>query len=350
MVKKLNEQQLADIDNEIKDCSISYEYDTKQYPVEVIIQKHESEKLIVPTYQRQFVWDKTLKSRFIESVLLGVPIMPILVSFTEENGELEIIDGSQRIRTLVEFIHNELKLQHLEKLTKLNGLRFEQLSEKTKNILYLRDFRFHVIKADADSETRADIFKRINVSSVKLTPSEIRKGSYNEGFYVFIRELSEDALFRKVCPIPEAKIKRGEYEELILRFFAYSDDYQNFNKKVTYFLDNFLNKHSKKFDKERYLNEFNKVNHIVEQNLAPFYFSYQERKNSTPRVRYEALAVGINLALRENPELVIDTEMLNELIKSAKFDELTTSDASNNKLKARIEYVKEYLINYRQQI
>ena len=185
--KKLTEEDVAKIENEISVASIPYVYDTKEYPVEVIVQKYDKGQIFVPHYQRNFVWTNKQQSRFIESVFLGVPIMPFLVSVSGEEAELEIIDGSQRIRTLVEYCSNKLRLSGLEKIKSLNGTTFNDLISNRKNKFLLRDFRFHVVTEKADAEVRADIFNRVNTSSNKLSPSETRKGVYQGEFYNFIQ-------------------------------------------------------------------------------------------------------------------------------------------------------------------
>ena len=185
--KKLTIDEIAAIDTQIQTASIPYDYDTKEYPTEVIIQKYEKDQIFVPTYQRNFVWTPKQRSRFIESVFLGVPIMPFLVSISGEESELEIIDGSQRIRTLVEYCSNNLKLVGLEKLSSLNGTKFGDLSKNRQNKFLLRDFRFHVVTEKATPDVRADIFNRVNTSSNRLSPSETRKGVYQSKFYDFKR-------------------------------------------------------------------------------------------------------------------------------------------------------------------
>jgi len=89
--------------NQIKENSRLYDYRTKDYPFEVICKKYGDEEdlsstLYVPKYQREFIWKPDRQSKFIESVLLGVPLTPFLVS-EDKDGRLEIIDGSQRIQT-----------------------------------------------------------------------------------------------------------------------------------------------------------------------------------------------------------------------------------------------------------
>lgn len=341
--KKLTEEDVAKIESEISVASIPYVYDTKEYPVEVIVQKYDKGQIFVPHYQRNFVWTNKQQSRFIESVFLGVPIMPFLVSVSGEEAELEIIDGSQRIRTLVEYCSNKLRLSGLEKIKSLNGTTFNDLISNRKNKFLLRDFRFHVVTEKADAEVRADIFNRVNTSSNKLSPSETRKGVYQGEFYNFILDCAKDETFRKVCPISEGKADRGEYEELVLRFFAFSESYQEFKHDVAPFLDDFVKKHKKNFDAERLRGNFDKVMSFAEEHLAPPYFARAGRENSTPRVRFEALSVGIFLALEQNPQL--NPQSYNWM-ESNEFKRLTTSDASNNqgRLKARVEFVRDCLL------
>lgn len=341
--KKLSEEKLSAIEEQIQRESVPYVYDTKEYPVEVIISKYRKDQIFVPHYQRNYVWQKEEKSRFIESVFLGVPIMPFLVSVSGDEAELEIIDGSQRIRTLEEYCGDGFKLSGLKKLTELNGTVFSELTESRKNKFLLRDFRFHVVTDKADLEIRSDIFNRVNTSANKLKPSEIRKGAYQGEFYNFVIDCSKSELFRKVCPIPESKAKRGEYEELALRFFAYANSYQSFKHDVAPFLDEFLRMKNKGFDKVEMRNDFDTVMAFVEKHFEPPYFARKGRDNATPRVRFEALSVGIFLALRQNPDLQpSDLSWL----ESKEFKELTTSDASNNqgRLQARIEFVRDCLL------
>lgn len=341
--KKLSEERLQLIEEQINKESVPYIYDTKEYPVEVIIAKYAKNQIFVPHYQRNFVWSLSEQSKFIESVFLGVPIMPFLVSASGYDAELEIIDGSQRIRTLVDYCSNKFKLKGLEKLDELNGTVFSELSESRKNKFLLRDFRFHVVTDKASKDIRADIFKRVNTSVNKLKASEIRKGAYQGEFYDFIVECSKLDLFREVCPIPKSKADRGEYEELALRFFAYATSYEKFKHDVTPFLDEFLKSRTKMFDREMLEKDFKMVMSFVKNNFNPPYFARKGRDNATPRVRFEALSVGVYLALKEKPDLqVVDLSWL----ESDEFKYHTTSDASNNqgKLKARIEFVRDCLL------
>lgn len=178
-----------------------------------------------------------------------------------------------------------------------------------------------------------------------LLPMEVRKGVFDGKFYNFIEECSKIELFNSLCPISEERKKRGEAQELVLRYFAYSDNYQNFIHRVDDFLDDYMkDKHENTFDEIAMKFQFENMLKFVEV-YFPNGFRKSASFNTTPRVRFEAISVGVTLALRENPELIpVDvTEWLN----SEEFSKKTTSDGSNskNKVTERIEFVKNNLLN-----
>ena len=165
---KFDEDKIQSIIKQLEEKSRFYDYRTKDYSFEVIQSKYgdesdESATLFVPEYQREFVWKRDRQSKYIESVLLGVPLTPFLVSVDEE-GRLEIIDGSQRIRTLISFYENEFTLRKLEKLNEVNTAKFKDLPKRTQNYIKNRDFRIIVVD-NADEDIRQDIFERINTKT-----------------------------------------------------------------------------------------------------------------------------------------------------------------------------------------
>ncbi|EDN70206.1 conserved hypothetical protein [Beggiatoa sp. PS] len=344
---KFSPNELELIEEQVHENSSSYDYRTKDYPFEVICTKFGDQDnpeatLYVPDYQREFVWQPDKQSRFIESVLLGVPLTPFLVS-EDKHNRLEIIDGSQRIRTLLAFYENKLKLRKLKKLTYIEKAKFEDLPRSLQNYIKNRDFRIIVV-SHVDLSIRQDIFDRINTSSEKLTDSEIRKGSYSGPFYNLVLELKDHAEFQAICPVSDTKRNRGEYEELILRFFAYIDRYQEFKHDVAAFLNSYLDDMNETdFDREYYLNAFTKMVEFIKDNF-PLGFRKEAKSNSTPRVRFEAIAIGVHLALQENPNLIIQEV---NWIESKEFATQTTSDGSNNtgRLKNRVEFVRDCLLN-----
>jgi uncharacterized protein with ParB-like and HNH nuclease domain len=344
---KFSDERLKAIQTQMDSESKRYDYFIKDYPFEVIDSKYgEDEKderttLYVPAYQRKFVWDNKKKSRFIESVFLGISLMPFLVSESSDK-KLEIIDGSQRIRTLITFYNGGFKLKGLKKLTKLDGSKFSDLPNTMQQYFKNSDFRI-IILNEVNDEIKQDIFSRINTSSEKLTDSEIRKGSLSGPFYDMVLELKDDVNFIEVCPMSSLKDERGEYEELILRFFAYKDKYKLSKSQVAEFLNQYLDDMNKKdFDLCEYINSFRKMVDFVCK-YFPCGFQKDTRNKSIPRVRFEAIAVGVHLALLEKPSL---TNPDITWIESKGFKKQTTTDASNstNRLKNRIEFVRDGLL------
>ena len=141
---------------------------------------------------------------------------------------------------------------------------------------------------------------------------------------------------------------RRERDEFILRFFAYLENYLNFDKRVVEFLDDFLETRQPGFDAtkaEPMRTEFKRMLQFVDRHFAPNGFRKKAGHTRTPRIRFEAIAVGVALALRENPTLVPASVAW---IESDEFKRHTTSDASNSrpKVKARIEFVRDQLLGH----
>lgn len=326
---------------QIKELQRQIEYDTKDYTLELLISKFKKGDFFIPEYQRKFVWKPKNKSLFIESVILGLPI-PFMFFAGCDDGRLEIIDGAQRIQTIIEFAENKLKLSKLNKLTHLNGFRFNDLSSAQQRKFQNRTFRVVVLDEKTTDDVRQDLFNRINTTGVKATDSEVRRGSYPGKLTHFIENCCDNKDFISLCPISKNKSLRQERFELVLRFFAYLHNYQSFVHDVNSFLDNFLSVNQESFNEDQYRLDFEGMLAFVKHN---FEFGFAKTKNakSTPRVRFEAISVGVALALKEKPNLItVNTSW----ITSNEFKELTTSDASNNqgKLVGRIEYVRDRIL------
>ena len=126
--KIISQEQKTKADAQLIELQRRVDYDTKDYTVELIVGKFKQGEFFIPEYQRDFIWAEKNRSSFIESVLLGLPI-PFMFFGDCDDGKMEIIDGVQRINTLVYFIENQLTLRELPKLTKLNGFSFSDLTE-----------------------------------------------------------------------------------------------------------------------------------------------------------------------------------------------------------------------------
>lgn len=347
------------------------DFQTKEYTVELIVQKYakdiekDKNELFIPDYQRDFVWSEKLKSKLIESLLIGLPIPYIFIADVASNdpdydGRTEIVDGSQRIRTLHAFLTNKLELTELKLLTDLNGFKFEDLPSSRQRRFNRIPIRIIELSQQCNEDTRRDLFERINTGSDVLKAMEIRKGSELGSTSLYkkvIKPCSELPLFKKLAPMSHSKEKRDERMEFTLRFFAYLDNYLNFQHSVREFLDNYMEEYresgdgslaqpKKVLDNSTILvmnNEFNKVLEFADT-YFPYGFKKSAKSKETYRVRFESLAVGIALALRVNPSLAPKNI---DWLDCEEFKNHTTSDASNSKpkVKARIEYVRDKLLD-----
>lgn len=125
------------------------------------------------------IWPDDHQSKFIESIFLGLPIPYIFVADLrpeeEDLARLEIVDGTQRIRTLDKFLKNELRLCGLKKLENLNDFKFSDLSLARQRRFNRATIRMIVLTDKADEEVRRDLFERINTGSIALNDMEKRR-------------------------------------------------------------------------------------------------------------------------------------------------------------------------------
>ncbi|EAA1508080.1 DUF262 domain-containing protein [Salmonella enterica subsp. enterica serovar Agama] len=334
------------------------DFETKEFTVELLVNKYHSgleddtNELFVPDYQRDFVWSEKRQSRLIESLILGFPIpyiftADVLSEDPELDGRIEIVDGSQRVRTIHAFIHNKLTLQDLKSLSSLNGFNFQDLPLSRQRRFMRIPVRVIELSSKCNEETRRDLFERINSGSDILKDMEVRKGSELGSTTLYtqvIKPCSAIPQFKELAPLSEAKEKRDERLEFTLRFFAYLDNYQKFDHSVREFLNDYMsaNGNIDAAKQELMKTEFSNMLNFVEK-YFPAGFRKTVTAKSTPRVRFESIAVGTALALRLDPHLAPKNL---DWISSDKFKDLTTSDGANSRVKVieRIEYVRDQLL------
>lgn len=357
MSKTIEEIELAE--NQIREIQVDYNYRLADFSIGELLKKFVKKGdeanfeddsisgLYVPTYQRDFIWQETMQSKFVESIFMGVPIQPLFAFELDEDGNLELLDGVQRLSSIKSFFDGKLQLYGLEELNLLNGFSFEDLVSARKRKFLNTILKLYIIGENTDEGVRADIFRRVNEGGQRLEPAEIRKGKFiGNGFYDFILKMSESNEFSRLFSSSKDSDKlRGEKEELVSRFYALSNNYQNFVHSVKGFMDEHIINAKDEFNEEKEIElktEFVNTLNFVQTNF-PNGFKKSDTAKSIPRVRFEAIAVGVNLALRENSELTISDL---KWLESNEFKKWTTSDAANskNKVVGRIEFVRDCLL------
>jgi Protein of unknown function DUF262 len=340
-IPAIGEPQQDIADAQIREKQREVKYDLRDFTIDYIIKQFREGLFYVPDYQREYVWPDGHRCRFIESVILGLPI-PMMFVADMEDGRLEIVDGAQRIQTLESFETGDLRLEKLTQLTTLDGFRFSDLPLAQQRKFGTRALRLVVLEDSTTLEVRQEIFNRINTSAFKARSAEVRRGAYSGPLMTLVKECASNPLFLRLCPMTKSLIDRREGEELVLRFFAYSDRYSRFKHDVEKFLDSYVLDEQATFDVLKHKQEFLAVLDFVDKHF-PAGFAKSRGAKTTPRVRFEAIAVGTNLALRRVPDLRPQPV---DWLDSSDFQSHVTTHASNSlpRLRGRVEYVRDQLL------
>ena len=341
MAKATLEEQEALINSIRKNVK----YDTKEFTLEHLVSKfnlyiEESKQteIFIPFYQRKFVWKDDRQSKFIESIILGLPIPQMYFAEVEE-GILEVIDGSQRVRTINKFLKNKLKLKSLERLKGLNGLTFNDFSSSRKRKINNVSIRA-VVVTDIEKDTmsiRHEIFERLNTGGEMLKKMEVKKGAKEGKFIKFIYEsCSEYSDFIELSQFNREDELRAYKEEFLVKYFAFVEDI-NFDDHLNNYLDRFIDEKNSLFkddsQEDKYLVQFKTMLTFVKEHNLIQDISIN-RKN-----RLLSIYIGTTLALKENP--AIGTNDINL------FTDKFKSNAKSNgfeKLRENVELVKNIIL------
>ena len=318
--------------------------------------KPQSYNLIyIPEYQRDFTWDENRQSKLIESIVLGLAI-PFICVAENSNSSWEVVDGSQRIRTLHNFVKNNLSLKNLDSLKLLNNYQFNDLESSRKGKLLNTALRLIVLSEETTDDVKKDMFERINKGSDLLKPMESRKGIYKGKFNDFLYSYAQDNKYVELTPLDKWLEKRQEREELLLRFFALSENKQfsiGLEKiGVSKHLDEYLNKKNKFFEKidakelDAELTKYKKIiSNVIDLVDKVFIYGFRLSHNPhTKRSVFEAISIGVRQFIETHSK--IDYEKFNkeEIFKglnSYEFKKLINGNQlhKRNKLNGRVSFV-----------
>ena len=227
---------------EIREARKTIVTDGYEMSIGEIINLYKDKELeIDPEFQRLFRWTGEQKTRFIESAILGIPIPPIFV-FQNDNGIWELIDGLQRVSTILQLTGDltgkraqamgPLILNGTRFLPSLDGKRWQKSSAmdvdsigRTLQIEIKRTrIRVEILRAGSDVSAKFELFQRLNTGGAILTPQEVRNCiavSLNERFHQWLIERSDEHDFRRTTCQTDNALKSQVGVELALRFFAF---------------------------------------------------------------------------------------------------------------------------------
>lgn len=343
------ENIFEEIPSEIEDKAIdiaTYKLITygADFTLSVLVEKLKDKEIIVPKFQRKHVWPPKMSSKLIESFLLGLPVPQIFLYREEETQELLVVDGQQRLNSVLFFFMEEFSkgtpfyLRSVK--AKWEGKKYSDLSEPDKRRLKDSILRATIFQQTdpKDNSSVFEVFERLNTGGMSLKEQEIRnciiRGRINE----YLNSLNEYPPWRYLFGKEEPDSRMRDVE-LILRFFALNEQLRQYAKPMKEFLTNFmrLKRHISKSEQERYSKTFKETMDFIFEKIGPSAFKVKAGINV-------AVFDSISVALaRVNKKDLSDTEKrYGNLLKKPVFleavsEHTTDKDKINQRIKMAIE-------------
>lgn len=339
-----------------------------------LLDMYESGELdISPDYQRLFRWTEGASSRFIESLLLEMPVPPIYVVETE-TGVYQLIDGLQRFSSYLH-LRGELTAEHksikkgdfltlvdCDIVHELNGLKYEELPTALKIKLKRSFVRVEVVRKGSDSKFKYHMFKRLNTGGEALTAQQIRNCTIrmlDPKFNDFIIQLSKNPDYVNcISNISEVQNLGAYNEELVLRYFTFRNNREAFKHDITDFLTEYMEGVSSgaiAFDYAENHDNFVKVFKLFSDTHGDKVFgriSGDDKLQSNFNIyHFESLTMGIQRKIDDldlNDVAVIEDykQRIINLKKDQTFKTETTGGGKNSPgpLRKRIEIAERYFV------
>lgn len=310
---------------------------TDSYPMsigELVNLYKDGDLEINPAFQRFYRWTHSQKVRLIESILLGIPLPSIFVA-QRENGVWDLVDGLQRISTILTFmgelkteneeIENSLSLSATEYLPLLEGVSWDDdknpLDSSLKRLFKREKIEIKIIKKESDTSTKFELFQRLNTGGSQLSDQEVRNClliMLNEEFYKILAEISSDQNFNETISISERLYEERYEMELIIRLLALSHSTDDELKRIPDVSD-FLTEKLKYFaesefnwsdEKELLAKTFRIINATLTDNGFKR-FNNKQYGGGFQLSIYEIIATGTYLYLQAG----LDEESLPDLLR-----------------------------------
>ena len=251
--------ELDEIEDIIEDTPIPYLYDISSYgadfPVDSLVKRLNNGDIFVPTFgqyrsedgqilgfQRNYVWSKQKADRFIESLLLGLPV-PGIFLVRDRDGRLLVLDGQQRLITLQRFYGEDGRMSNY-RLRNVHpdfaGRSYDELDPEITRRLDDSLIHATIVKQDKSTDDQSsiyDIFERLNTGGVNLQPQEIRGALYHGDFAHLLFELNKNSNWRALYGRESVRLKDLE---MILRFFAFFYSGDEYSKPMKSFLNKYM--------------------------------------------------------------------------------------------------------------
>ena len=213
------------------------------YPVDSLVKRISKHDIYVPEFQRGFVWSHVQASRFVESLLLGLPVPGIFLFKESDTQKLVVVDGQQRLRTLQMYYGGIIRGREFALrgvCEEMSGLTYRDLTEEDRRRLDDGILHATIFQQDDPGNDRSSIyliFERLNTGGTPLAPPEIRSCVYPGALNDLLNELVKHPKWREIYG---SSSLRGKEQELILRFFALYINGDNYTRPMKGFLNDFI--------------------------------------------------------------------------------------------------------------
>lgn len=272
------------------------------HDVEGIVRRLKRGDIEIPGFQRGFVWDKNRSSRFIESLLLGLPVPGIFLYREQDSQKQFVIDGQQRLTTLQFFYDGkfgdssgDFKLSGLE--SRFDGLVYKDLESSARRKLDNSIIHATVIRQDKPDDggtSQYAIFERLNTNATPLSPQEIRAVTCRGQFNELLVNLNNNSDWRELFG---KKNKRKRDEELILRFLALYFCSNDYAPSMKAFLTTFMyqNRNLKSYSEDKIRPVFENTVRTIRNKIGPRAFKPRRAVNAAV---LDSLMIGIARRLK----------------------------------------------------
>lgn len=241
-----DETQVIDpSEEEVLDFTYSITSYGADYPVDSLVNRLRNKKIRVPSFQRGYVWKERQASRFIESLLLGLPVPGIFLTRDLNSADLLVIDGQQRLKSL-QFYYDGIINENVFRLTEVQkrfvGKTYKDLDSDDRQRLDDSIIHATIVKQDEPSEDNSSIyliFERLNTGGLQLYPQEIRSAIFPGAFVELLKNLNNVPDWRNIYGNQSARQKDQEF---ILRYFAMYLYREKYKKPLKGFLNNYMAK------------------------------------------------------------------------------------------------------------
>lgn len=271
-----------------------------------------------PEYQRDYVYTDKQASKLVESVLMGIPI-PTIYLCVEEDNTYSVIDGQQRITSLVRYLKNDFALNGLQELNELNGKCYKDLSKDIQK--KLKSSSLSTISLLKQSTAlKYEIFARLNQGAVKLNPQELRNCIYRGTFNKMLDDIA--ATNPHLHNLFHDDNNRKSYQERILRFFALRN-YQDYQSSMLKTMNSYMELHRNDEEDEikAAKDRFNNTIDIIKQVLGNEAFMAFDRNKNTILEKFSGSvydSIIIPFSFFDKHSLIVNADKIREAVMNVK--------------------------------